>query len=79
MDTIDQKDELISAQKEVIGILFEVVKRLQKNNELDEEYLQILSNQDSKPNEMKLEEILQQRKENAEVVSRLLSQLEIES
>ena len=26
------KDELIDAQKQVIGILFEVVKRLQANN-----------------------------------------------
>ena len=37
------KDELIEAQKQVIGILFEVVKRLQSNNDLDEEYFQIIS------------------------------------
>ncbi len=27
------KDELIEAQKQVIGILFEVIKRLQTNND----------------------------------------------
>ena len=27
-----EKDELIDAQKQVIGILFEVIKRLQTNN-----------------------------------------------
>ena len=27
------KDELIDAQKQVIGILFEVIKRLQENND----------------------------------------------
>ena len=37
------KDELIEAQKQVIGILFEVVKRLQANNDLDDEYFQIIS------------------------------------
>ena len=41
------KDELIEAQKEVIGILFEVVKRLQENNNLDEEYFEIIT-KDSK-------------------------------
>ena len=39
-----EKDELIDAQKQVIGILFEVIKRLQANNDLDEEYFQIISN-----------------------------------
>ncbi len=29
------KDELIKAQNEVIGILFEIIKRLQTNNDLD--------------------------------------------
>ena len=32
------KDELIEAQKQVIGILFEIIKRLQANNDLDDEY-----------------------------------------
>ena len=38
----DSKDELIEMQKQVIGILFEVIKRLQSNNDLDEEYFQII-------------------------------------
>ena len=38
-----EKDELIDAQKQVIGILFEVIKRLQTNNDLDEEYFQIIT------------------------------------
>ena len=45
MDVSDSsKDELIDAQKQIIGILFEVIKRLQANNDLDEEYFQIISN-----------------------------------
>lgn len=70
------KDELIEAQKQVIGILFEVVKRLQANNDLDEEYFQIISNEKPKQNENRLEEILKERTENAKIVGRLLEQLE---
>ena len=69
------KDELIDAQKQVIGILFEVVKRLQSNNNLDEEYFQIIA-KDNK-NETRLKEILNERTENAKIVGRLLEKLEI--
>lgn len=69
------KDELIDAQKEVIGILFEVVKRLQENNNLDEEYFEIIT-KDSK-NETRLQEISNEREENAKIVGRLLEKLEI--
>jgi len=68
------KDELIDAQKQVIGILFEVIKRLQANNDLDEEYFQIIE-KDSK-NETRLKEILNERTENSKIVARLLEQLE---
>ncbi len=68
------KDELIDAQKQVIGILFEVVKRLQANNDLDEEYFQIIA-KDNK-NETRLKEILNERTENAKIIARLLEQLE---
>ena len=68
------KDELIDAQKQVIGILFEVIKRLQANNDLDEEYFQIVAKENK--NETRLEEILSQRTENGKIVSRLLEQLE---
>ena len=68
------KDELIDAQKQVIGILFEVVKRLQANNNLDEEYFQIIA-KDNK-NKTRLKEILDERTENAKIVGRLLEKLE---
>lgn len=68
------KDELIDAQKQVIGILFEVIKRLQQNNDLDEEYFKIISN--GEKNNSRLDEILSERAENAKIVSRLLEKLE---
>jgi len=70
------KDELIEAQKQVIGILFEVIKRLQANNDLDEEYFQIISSSDKTKNQ-RVAKILDERKENALIVGRLLEQLEI--
>ena len=69
-----EKDELIDAQKQVIGILFEVIKRLQANNDLDKEYFQIIS-KDSK-NDLRIKEILDERTENAKIISRLLEKLE---
>jgi len=68
------KDELIDAQKQVIGILFEVIKRLQANNDLDEEYFQIISKEDK--NDIRINEIIGERTENAKIVGRLLEQLE---
>ena len=70
-----EKDELIEAQKQVIGILFEVIKRLQTNNNLDEEYFEIIT--DSTKNEKRITEILEERNENSKIVGRLLEQLEI--
>jgi hypothetical protein len=68
------KDELIDAQKQVIGILFEVVKRLQANNDLDEEYFKLIFNEEK--NESRLKKIMDERTVNAEIVGRLLKQLE---
>ncbi len=68
------KDELIDAQKQIIGILFEVIKRLQANNNLDEEYFQIIA-KDNK-NKTRIKEIINERTENAKIVGRLLEQLE---
>ncbi len=68
------KDELIDAQKQIIGILFEVIKRLQANNDLDDEYFQIIKK--DKKNETRLDEILNERTENSKIVARLLEQLE---
>jgi len=69
------KDELIDAQKQIIGILFEVIKRLQANNDLDDEYFQLIT-KDNK-NDTRLKEILTERTENSKIVGRLLEQLEI--
>jgi hypothetical protein len=71
----DEKDELIDAQKQVIGILFEVIKRLQANNDLDDEYFRIIANNEKKSN--RIEEILNERTENAKIAGRLLEQLQI--
>jgi hypothetical protein len=72
------KDELIEAQKEVIGILFEIIKRYQNNNELDEEYFQLVSNVSKRDaNKKRLDEILKERKDNGKIVARLLKKLEI--
>ncbi len=73
----NSKDELIEAQKQVIGILFEVIKRLQANSDLDEEYFSIVSDEKkSSHNQERLESILKERTENAKIVGRLLEQLE---
>lgn len=71
-------EELIEAQKEVIGILFEVIKRFQANNELDEEYFRLITNENKRNADKKrLDEILQNRKENGKIITRLLKKLEI--
>jgi hypothetical protein len=70
------KDELIRAQNELIGILFEIIKRLQANNTLDEEYFQILSGANRGADKKRLDEILAERQENSKTVSRLLEKLE---
>ena len=70
------KDELIEAQKQVIGILFEVVKRLQANNDLDDEYFQMISSDKKIKSEERLQNILRERNENAKIVGRLLEKLE---
>ncbi len=70
------KDELLEAQKEVIGILFEIIKRYQANNELDEEYFQIVANENKKSvNKKRLDKILSERSENGKIVTRLLEKL----
>ena len=68
-----EKDQLIDAQKEVIGILFEVIKRLQTNNDLDEEYFEIIQKDDK--NNKRIQDIINEREENSKIVGRLLEQL----
>ena len=73
------KDELIKAQNEVIGVLFEIIKRLQTNSDLDEEYFQIISNEKKRSvNKTRLEKIIKERNENGKIVTRLLKKLEIQ-
>lgn len=69
------KDELIGAQKQVIGILFEIIKRQQTNSDLDQEYFQLVvkDNKDT----ARIKEIQDERTENSKIVKRLLEQLEI--
>ncbi len=69
-----EKDQLIDAQKQVIGILFEVIKRLQTNNDLDEEYFKIMQKDDK--NNKRIQDIINEREENSKIVGRLLEQLE---
>ena len=72
-----ENEEMIKAQNQVIGILFEVIKRLQANSDLDEEYFEIIASDDISVKERKrLDDILVERKENAEIVGRLLKQSE---
>ena len=73
----ENNEELIKAQNELIGILFEIIKRLQSNNDLDTEYFQIIGKEDrTKSEDSRLVEIKKERNDNAEVVSRLLKQIE---
>ena len=73
----ENKDELIKAQNELIGVLFEIIKRLQSNNDLDTEYFQIIGKEGRTENEdSRLDKITKERKDNAEIVSRLLKQIE---
>ena len=73
----ENKDELIKVQNELIGILFEIIKRLQANNDLDAEYFQIIGKETRTENEnSRLDEITKERTDNAEIVSRLLKQIE---
>ena len=73
----ENNDELIKAQNELIGILFEIIKRLQSNNDLDAEYFQIISkNVRTEIETLRLNKITKEREENAGIVSRLLKQIE---
>lgn len=73
----DERDELIDAQKQVIGILFEVVKRLQRNNDLDQDYLQSVLSGRAELDATRLDRIKKERFENARIIGKLLAQLEI--
>ena len=70
-----EKDEIITMQKQVIGILFEIIKQFQNNKHLDDEYLEIISSKDVK-NNSRLDEILKEREQNSSIINTLLKQLD---
>ena len=70
----NSKDELIDAQKQVIGILFEIIKRQQTNSDLDQEYFQLVVKDDK--DDVRIKEIQSERAENSKIIKRLLEQLE---
>jgi len=76
---MEDKDELIKAQNEVIGILFEVIKKLQENIDLQEEGVQlIIKSKDTnlEENKSRLDKITEERNSNSEIISRLLKKLD---
>ncbi|WOV92995.1 MAG: hydrolase [Candidatus Nitrosoabyssus spongiisocia] len=70
-----EKDELIKTQKQVIGILFEIIKQFQNNKNLDDEYLEIISSKDM-TDTSRLDEILKERTQNSSIINTLLKQLD---
>jgi len=76
---MEEKDELIKAQNEVIGILFEVIKKLQENIDLQEEGVHlIIKSKDNnlEENKVRLDKITEERNSNSEIISRLLKKLD---
>lgn len=71
-----EKDELIKAQNEVIGVLFEIIKRFQTNNDLTDEYLKLSIKEKVESGNERLEAITKERDENAKIIARLLEKLE---
>lgn len=71
-----EKDELIKAQNEVIGVLFEIIKRFQTNNDLTDEYLKLSIKEKVESDNERLEAITKERDENANIIARLLEKLE---
>ena len=71
-----EKDELIKAQNEVIGVLFEIIKRFQTNNDLTDEYLKLSIKEQAEIDNERLENITKERNENGKIITRLLEKLE---
>ena len=72
----EEKDELIKAQNEVIGVLFEIIKRFQTNNDLTDEFLKLSIKEKVESDNERLEAITKERDENANIIARLLEKLE---
>ena len=77
----EDSNDLVKAQNEVIGILFEVVKRLQENIDLQDECVHLIlksKDDDLEDNRTRLDEITEVRNRNSETISRLLKKLDSE-
>ena len=72
----EEKDELIKAQNEVIGVLFEIIKRFQTNNDLTDEYLKLSIKEKVESDNERLQTITKERDENAKIIAKLLEKLE---
>ena len=72
----EEKDELIKAQNEVIGVQFEIIKRFQSNNDLTDEYLKLSIKEKVESDNERLKTITKERDENAKIIARLLEKLE---
>lgn len=72
-----EKDELIQAQNELIGVLFEIVKRFQANQTLDDEYFQIVSSEwQNDQSRKRLDDILTEREDNSKTIAKLLEKIQ---
>ena len=72
----EEKDELIKAQNEVIGVLFEIIKLFQSSNDLTDEYLKLSIKEKVESDNERLKTITKERDENAKIIARLLEKLE---
>ena len=60
----------------MIGVLFEIIKRFQTNNDLTDEYLKLSIKEKVESDNERLEAITKERDENANIIARLLEKLE---
>ena len=75
----EDNNDLVTAQNEVIGILFEVIKKLQKNIDLQDEGVQLIiksKDENLEENRHRLDEITKERNTNSEIISRLLKKFD---
>ena len=73
----EEKDELIRAQNELIGVLFEIIKRFQANQTLDDEYFNIVSSEwQNDQSRKRLDQILTEREENSKIIAKLLEKIQ---
>ena len=69
---MDDRD-LVKAQAQVIGLLMEVIKKMQANSDLDAEYMTLAA---SGRDPDRMQAILSERRSNAESIQKILSELD---